>query len=787
MKKAAFIDNWTFRRIGTEEWQSIDLPHDAMLSEQRLSTTPAGHNTGWFEGKDYEYRKTFTIPIEKREKEIFFEFEGVYRLAEVLINGQKVLFHPYGYTGFFIKATEYLKYGAENEIRVIARNADQPNSRWYSGAGIYRPVYCYTGEKKCILPEGVKIRTIGLEPVKVEIRVSTNAAGHVTSNIYDGNTCVATVSGESEGEVILVAAIDRAVLWGVDTPHLYRLEVEYANDRETIDFGIRTISCDKNGFCLNGKRTLLLGACVHHDNGLLGACAYSEAEERKIRILKEQGFNAIRSAHNPCSKAMLKACDRLGMLVMDEYTDMWYTHKTKYDYAEYVLQYWKQDLKAIVDKDYNHPSVVMYSIGNEVSETAQKKGIRLTGEMTEYLHTLDYRPVTCGVNIFFNFLSSVGFGVYSDKKSQKQDEEMKEKAIGSEFFNQLAGMLGDETMKIGATLPPCDWKTKDAFARLDVAGYNYGIRRYKHDLKKYPDRLIVGSETFCKDTGKFWELAKQNPRLIGDFVWTGFDYLGEVGLGAWEYADYAKDFAHTKDWLAAGSGRIDLTGKPQGEAAYMRTVYRQEKIPAIAVVPVNHTQDSHSPSAWRMSNALESWSWSGCEGNPARVEVYSCAHSVELSINGKAAAEKKLKHCRAVFDTTYYAGELKAVAYDASHREVGYSVLRSASEEEELQILPESAAAAGKLLFVRLRYTDGQGIWKPLMRGRILVNVQGGELVAIGHGCPYNQEGYLGNSTDTYYGEALAIVRADARVSEMILTATDGRYDASAKIMVKDG
>ena len=261
---------------------------------------------------------------------------------------------------------------------------------------------------------------------------------------------------------------------------------------------------------LNGKRTILRGACIHHDNGVLGACCYEDAEWRKIRILKENGYNAVRSAHNPCSKALLDACDHLGMLVMDESVDQWYIHKTEYDYVNYFMDWWKQDLKDMVEKDYNHPSVILYSTGNEVSETAQPRGIALTKEMTEYLHGLDpTRPVTCGINIFFNFLSSIGLGVYSDEKARKEVEKpQKKKAVGSEFFNNMAGLLGDEFMKRGATLHGCDVKTRDAFANMDIAGYNYGIYRYKHDLKKYPRRLILGSETFCKDAYQFYELAK---------------------------------------------------------------------------------------------------------------------------------------------------------------------------------------------------------------------------------------------------------------------------------------
>ena len=272
----------------------------------------------------------------------------------------------------------------------------------------------------------------------------------------------------------------------------------------TETFGVRKVEWGTDGFLLNGKRYIIQGACIHHDNGLLGAVCDPDAVARKVRLLKANGYNAIRSAHNPCSKALLTECDRQGMLVMDEYIDHWYIHKTEYDYVDHFNDWWHQDLTDMVEKDYNHPCVVLYSTGNEVSETAQKRGIALTKEMTDFLHGLDdSRPVTCGVNIFFNFLSSIGFGVYSDEKAKKKAERAekakqrgektsKKKAVGSQFFNNLAGLLGDEFMKRGATLHGCDVKTRDAFANMDIAGYNYGIYRYKRDLKKVPAAVDFG-------------------------------------------------------------------------------------------------------------------------------------------------------------------------------------------------------------------------------------------------------------------------------------------------------
>lgn len=791
MKPTPLLTGWTCRHLGdTAPGKAVTLPHDAMLAEPRTAISAGGTNTGWYEGYDYEYQRTLTVPENELADTHILEFEGVYHNAEVWLNGQKAAFRPYGYTNFYVDCAPYLHAG-ENELRVIARNADQPNSRWYSGAGIYRPVQLWKARGAHITLNGVKIRTLSLQPAIVEVRVKTTAPGTVRLTVDD----LPAMQQESDGEAVFTLTLDNARLWTPETPNLYTCRVSFADDEVTETFGVRKVEWGTDGFLLNGKRYIIQGACIHHDNGLLGAVCDPDAVARKVRLLKENGYNAIRSAHNPCSKALLTECDRQGVLVMDEYIDHWYIHKTEHDYVDYFNDWWRQDLTDMVEKDYNHPCVVLYSTGNEVSETAQKRGIALTKEMTDFLHGLDdSRPVTCGVNIFFNFLSSIGFGVYSDEKAKKEAERAekakqrgekaaKKKAVGSQFFNNLAGLLGDEFMKRGATLHGCDVKTRDAFANMDIAGYNYGIYRYKHDLKKYPQRLILGSETFCNDAYKFRELAKQEPRLVGDFVWAGMDYLGEVMVGSWEYADYAETFDGGLGWVSAGSGRIDLTGKPLGEALYTRVALEADNGPYIAVCPVNHTGDRHSPSAWKMTNAMPSWSWTGCEGRKANVEVYARAARVELVLNGRTVGSKTLKNdCLARFSIPYESGTLEAVSYDAADHEMGRCKLQSAGGTTRLTLdAEEPAAKPGHLCYVRLRYTDENGITKPLARGNIQVQVRGGTLVGLGSACPFNKHSYLDRETDTYYGEALAIVRMGDD-DAMTIAASDGEYSAELTV-----
>lgn len=793
MRYCPFNSNWYVRHVEESGLgEPVTLPHDAMLSEPRTAIAEGGLNVSWFEGRDYVYTKTFTVSEAELSQYHVLEFEGVYRKAEVFVNGKKAAFRPYGYTNFYVELDSFLRTG-ENTIEVIARNADQPNSRWYSGAGIYRPVKLWTSPKAHIELNGVRIRTVSIDPAVVEVRVSTSVPGTVKVQILDGEKEIACANGEGSMNI----QIPNAKLWSVDNPNLYTARVTFGEDVSEETFGVRSLTWGNDGLKINGERVILRGACIHHDNGLLGAVCHPDAVERKLRILKENGYNAIRSAHNPCSKAALEVCDRIGLLVMDEYIDHWYIHKTQHDYVEFFDAFWKQDMADMVEKDYNHPCVILYSTGNEVAETAQPRGIALAKEMTDFLHTMDdTRPVTCGINIFFNFLNSIGFGQYSDEKAAKEAEKAakakaegkkaKERSTGSKFFNDMAGILGADFMKIGATLHGSDVTTREAFANMDIAGYNYGEKRYKKDLKKYPNRLILGSETFCFDAYKFWELAKENPRLIGDFVWAGFDYLGEVMVGSWEYEEYAKNFDAGLGWMSAGSGRIDLTGKPLGEALYTKVAFELEKGPYIAVRPLCHKKKSHSPSAWKMTNAQPSWSWRGWEGKKAHVEVYARAAQVELFLNGKSVGKKAMKNdCLFTFLLPYENGTLEAVSFDENGSEVGRCKLETAGEETMLRAVAEQETVqAGHLCYIRLQYTDKNGIVKPCERGILDVSVTGGKLVGLGSACPYYELDYRGSKADTYYGEALAIVEADTE-GTMTLNVSDGKQTATVSVEVQ--
>ncbi len=776
MKKVLFTNNWTVRRTDENNAVAVSIPHDAMRYEPKSADAAAGVNNGWIVCYDYVYEKHFDKSTLEDKPFAVLEFEAVYKDAVVTLNGQEIARHDYGWGNFYVDIAPYVTDG-DNVLTVAVTDSDQPNCRWYSGTGIIRPVWLYLADDKHILLDSVHVTTIDYVTKTIVVQGKVSHSGAVSVQIKDGDNVLATENVQADnGMFESKFTLPQCKLWSVESPNLYVANVRCFNDEQSVNFGIRQVelSIDK-GFLINGTRTILNGACIHADNGMLGAVSLPEAEERKVRLLKNCGYNAIRSAHNPAAKSLLDACDKLGMLVLDEYVDMWFVHKNKYDYADKARANFDSDISALVAKDYNHPCVVMYSLGNEVGESSNDDGVRFFSDMKAVVDREDgTRPVTVGINITFNLMFSLGMGVYSDKKAENASRK-----VGSDFFNHIAGLVGSSVMKNVARLHGCDVKTRKVFAASDIAGYNYGILRYKHDLKKYPNRMILGTETFCSDIVRYKQLAEANVRLVGDFVWAGMDYLGEVGIGSWEHDDYAETFMHEVGWVSAGSGRLDLLGNDTGEALLTRTVF-VDGAPRMAVVPVHKTNAKHSPSAWKCSNAVASWNWQGCEGMPAKVEVYSTAAQVELWLNDKLVGRKRTsKDGITRFKTKYVQGTLKVVQYDANGNSISESVLQSGNGCK-LHAWTEQRADNAGLAFVHLDYVDDNGNVTPLRRGKIRVSVQGGELLALGHACPFNKDGYLSDETDVYFGRAMAIVRLVDDVAT--LTATSPYGSATIKL-----
>lgn len=738
MKKTEFNNNWKCNK------KAVTLPHDAMLEAGRDPDCASTSAQAFYKGGIYTYEKIFNRP---KAEHVLLQFEGVYKNAKVYVNGKEAGGKPYGYIPFFVSMDEYLTDG-ENTVRVECENENQPDSRWYSGAGIYRPVWLWEGPKGSIEPESVKISTLSVNPAVLSIDSPIAIKADV-----DGIT--------GEGTHIELTIKD-AKLWSVEAPYLYICKVRAGEDKEEISFGIRKVEWNNKGLYINGKETLLKGGCIHHSNGVLGAAAHDESEYRKVKLMKEAGFNAIRSSHNPTSRAILDACDELGMYLIDETWDMWFHHKNRYDYALDWRKNHEYDLSAMVNRDFNHPSVIMYSIGNEVSEPAKDEGVEVVRRMVEFLHKEDpNRAVTGGFNLMIISSAKKGRGIYDDENGgRKKNDSSKMQDMSSTMFNIITSMVGSGMNK-SANSKAADEATAPALNLLDICGYNYASGRYPLEVKAHPDRVIFGSETFPQDIAKNWEMVKKYPYLIGDFMWTAIDYLGESGIGAWAYTPDGKGFNKPFPWLLADTGAIDIIGNPNGELFMAKAAWDISQKPMIAVQPINHDMKP-AKAVWRGSNAIPSWSWQNCEGKKTVVEVYSNATTVELLINGSSLGKKKVKLCKAEFKVKYTPGTLTAVAYDATGKETGRSELISAKGEMKVMAAPEILKAKpGEIVYIPVSIEGENSVIESNADRKLRAKAIKGELLAFGSANPRTKENFLSNEYTTYYGCALAVVRAD--------------------------
>ena len=757
--KEDFSAGWSFWSDTAPEPKTVTLPHDAMLTENRRSDAPSGFGSAYFETSCYHYEKQLEVPAEWLGKHVVLHFGGVYRNATVSVNGIEAGKHAYGFTPFDVCMDGLLIKGC-NTIRVDVDNSEAPNIRWYSGAGIYRPVQLIVKEKIHI--EDVQIATLSVNPARISV-VTLHNSDAVRVKIMDGKRLVAQANGDD-----VAIEIPDAKLWNAEHPNLYTAKVEILSDgevtdREVIEFGIRTLEWDTEGFRVNGETVLLAGAGIHHDNGILGAAEYEDAAFRRVQKMKEIGFNAIRSAHNPLSEEMLKACDRLGMYVMDELYDGWFASKMKYDYHTDFPNHFQEDLEAMVRKDWNHPSVVMYSIGNELTEPALPGGMQVASQMIDRIHELDStRPVTCGINL------SILSDAYRNQDKPEQSAATMElliqmlmkpmdPGVSSLDFNEANAQnnaAGNEALKSAEV----DGFVSPFLDMLDIAGYNYGEPRYALDREVHPERVIVGSETMITNLHRNWELVKTLPNVIGDFCWTGWDYIGETGAGAWRYGVSSR-FAQPYPWLLGNFGAIDILGNPEGEAFLAKTVYSGEPMePYICVRPVR--EDIPFRSSWRRTNSIPSWSWKGSEGISATVEVITNAPKAELIANGKSLGIKETEGNIATFELPYEPGALEAYAIYENERT--YARMESASGALQLQLKAETSHYnPGELIYVNVDIVGENGVTESMADEVLTCTVEGGDLLGFGSACPTPDGYYFRDGRyPSHYGKAQAIIRA---------------------------
>lgn len=769
MQKTDFNRDWTVQKDGSTEILHVNLPDDAMIREERSKENKTASASAYFAGGKYIYTKIFNLSEDETRQTLILEFEAVYQNAIVFLNGRQVAERPYGYTNFFVDITGKVIAGT-NELKVVADNADVPNSRWYSGSGIYREVHLYRSESSYIRPEGLKVQIVDLNTIHIFADAVMQPNEKIVLEIFSDSGKIASAEGTD-----VTITIPDAHLWSSEDPYLYTCQATLLQGGTVIDtakssFGIRTLSWGKDGFLVNNNPALFRGACIHHDNGVLGACGFHDAEFRRVRILKEAGFNAIRSSHNPISKAMLDACDKLGMYVIDEAFDMWLIKKNPYDYAgEKFSKWWKDDIAAMISKDYNHPSVVMYSIGNEITELGLATGQEQARIMTEFCHTQDHtRPVTAGINLMLATMAKSKKSIYGTD----EDGNVKNSGTGgmddaptSEFFNIMMNKMGGLINKAAKT------KKATAIAEImsdifDIPGYNYASSRYKIDAKNHPEQATTGSETLPQTLYDNWQLVKSISTMTGDFMWTGYDYLGESGIGTIQYKDKkTKQPADPGLIISGGAGIIDICGKKRPEVGWSKIIWGLQKTPTIGVDPYTRADYFQSLSMWRITDAVESWSWEGCEGKKASVTVYSDAAKVELFVNGKSAGKKKTKKDIAKFKKIpYEAGKIEAVTYDSSGKETGRTSLISATGKTLIKLTPEatSLCANGQdLCFLNIDLIGENGITKSSVDQNLKIEISGpATLQGYGSARPNIEKSFCSDTFKTFYGKSLAVIRA---------------------------
>ena len=754
MKKIKINRDWSFWKDGCEaEKKIVRLPHDAMVAEERQPDMFKGNMSGFFPGGKYIYEKKIFGDEAWANQRVLLEFEGVYMDSSVYLNGEKLGGWIYGYTDFFVDLSGKLKIGEENIIRVVADNSRTPNSRWYTGSGIYRDVWLWTGGESRILPDGIKVKTLSIQPAVVDISIDAENADdcEIAFAVYDGERCIASGSGAHAQ-----LEIPDAKLWDAESPNLYTIKVELKRDGEIIDsdearFGIRMLAWNaQKGFQVNGNTVKLRGGCIHHDLGPLGAAYNSKAERRRVRRMKEMGFNAIRCAHNPSNRDFMDICDELGMYVLEESFDQWKIPQSDFDYALHFDTEWQKDVAALVRICYNHPCVIMYCSGNEIPDTGLPHGALISKAITGLIKSLDdTRPVMLAINSMLSVMAA---------KMAEQKEKAKEN-VGSQEVNDIVTLL--PKIRASITADNLEPLLAGCLEPVDIVGYNYGENLYEGIHRIAPERIILSSETFPSRLGGDWKLAQDNGHIIGNFMWSAWDYLGEAGVGLPIYGTTQAPFTKTYPALTGACACFDITGFADSQAYYTAVLWGAYKKPYIGVRPVDHAGEEYTIGLWRLTDAVGSWTWPGQEGKTADIEVYAPGTSVELVQDGVSIGRKQLENCRAFFKAEYRPGTLEAICFDENGNELSRDSLRTAGAGEKLSIITEENAicAGGEdLTFIHVSITDADGTAKMLHDRKIHVQVEGGELLCVASGNPESTERFDTGAYTSYHGRVTAFV-----------------------------
>ena len=834
--KTSFDEGWRFLKdslISAENpdfddsgWRTLDVPHDWSIEDlpdqdgeniigpfdkssvDKMSSGYLIGGIGW-------YRKSFTLKEEDKNKTAYLQFDGVYMNSDVWLNGKHLGFHPYGYTPFNYNITPYLNpVGQANIVAVRARN-EGLNSRWYSGSGIYRHVWLSLKNPVHIdISGGLYITSPTVSEYSAEVEITATLINSGTENrdiifqveLFDSSgkqvgsaKSNSSLAGRST-EIVQKIEIKTPALWSIDNPNLYRAKATVMIDEKVVDsreemFGIRNIKIDaQNGLTINGKPVKMIGGCYHHDNGPLGAASLDRAEERKIEILKNAGFNTIRTSHNPPSPALLDACDKLGILVINEIFDMWEIPKKDKDYHLNFREWWQKDVESWVKRDRNHPSVIIWSIGNEIRETYDTTGLRIATNLTGEIRRLDNSRLV------------------------------------TECFNDFAWMRG----------LPSRWDSiPDHMALFDLIGYNYAYKRYESDHSKYPDRVMVGTETNPPLALENYEMVKKHPYVIGYFVWTATDNIGEAGVGLPQLRDIQPKNTSTpsanptvsntpgQQVIQSGNlpqgmqpatpggvrtgppgggffrrdswpvytnyqGDIDLIGNRKVPSYYQHVVWGKSKIEMFVHRPVPEGKKEFI-SNWGFPDELKSWNWKGNEGKKFLVHVYTRSQLVKLELNGKEIGEQNVelgKSITATFEVPYEPGTLLARCFNDG-KETASQTLETSGEPIAIRLIADRNkinANRNDLSYVRAEIIDSKGNIVP-DADNVTVNFEvtgNGKVAGVGSGNPRDMSSFQQPRKKAYQGICLAIIQPDTKPGKINVKATaEGLKEATVVIKTK--
>lgn len=773
MKKIRISNGW---ELTTTDFKGVvDLPNDYVINLPRTKNAAGGASNGFFQGGKGIYKKYFQI--DNDNSHYILDIDGAYMCTSVNFNEQLMVMHPHGYTPLLVDLTDKIRFGKTNRLE-ITTNALQPSTRWYSGAGIYRDVFLWQGGDIRFEPRDVFIKTPATDTVCVDYEISSdrNADIVLKSEIFDGDACVLSkqivvnVKKSQKTKTQVEFNLPNVKLWDTENPNLYNMKSTIIENDKIIDtdirkFGIRTISADaKNGLLLNGREIKLRGGCIHHDHGVLGVADYPEACRRKLTLLKNAGFNAIRTAHNPPSEQLLSMCDEMGIIVMDEAFDCWRIPKGgTYNYHMWFDGWWDKDIEYMVKRDRNHPCVFSYSIGNEIPESdglsdGGQWSKKLSDEIRKYDNTRLVTSATYMIKVSID-----------ESAPLEYSEEIKKEL--------LAG-----------TIEGWEKRTTSYFEPLDICGYNYMYSHYENSHEVNPERVIWGSETHALTFYDSWQLTLKNSYVIGDFTWTAFDNIGEAGTGrfCWE-RDGKIDGINLAEypWRTCYQGDFDLCGFRRPQSYFREAIWKKDTLSPIFTTHPEHYGEGFSGTGWHWYDVHECWTFDDKYINkPVKCEVYTNADSVVWYLNGKEIGTSKPNKAIATIDIPYEKGELCAISYKDG-KKTGKSVLNTVGKPYAIKIESEKKkifADGRDLCYFEISVLDKNGKRITDADNLIECSISGGELMGIFSGNPANEDQYGSACCHLFEGRGVAIVKTKTAGDLVLEIKSDGLISETAKI-----